>query len=251
MLSIAGKELRSLFVSPLAWTVLAVAQVVLAYMFLIQFESFVEWQPRLSSLPNAPGGLTVWVVAPLFNAAGFVMMIIVPLLTMRLVSEELRSGTFTLLLSAPRSMTEVVLGKFLGLVAFLCMIIALVLTMCLLLLLGGNLDLGLLASCLLGLFLLTASIASAGLYMSTLTHQPVAAATSTFGLLLVLWIIDFGGAGNEARSSALFAYLSISNHVNGFFRGVFDSRDIIYYLLFMTTFLTLSVRRLDGIRLQR
>ncbi len=251
MLSIAAKELRSLFVSPLAWTVLAVVQVVLAYMFLIQLESFVEWQPRLLSIPNAPGGLTVWVVAPLFNTAGFMMMIIVPLLAMRLVSEELRSGTFTLLLSAPRTMTELVLGKFLGLIAFLCTVIGLVLAMALLLLLGGSLDLGLIASCVLGLFLLTASIASAALYMSTLTQQPVAAATSTLGLLIILWIIDFAGMGDESRSSALFAYLSISNHVNAFFRGVFDSRDFVYYLLFIVTFLTLAVRRLDGMRLQR
>lgn len=251
MLSIAAKELRSLFVSPLAWTALAVVQIVLAYLFLVQLESYVDWQPRLLSAPNIPGGLTVWVVAPLFNAAGFMMMILVPLFTMRLVSEELRSGTMTLLLSAPRSMTELVGGKFLGLLAFLCAAMGLVLAMSLLLLLGGSLDFGLLASCLLGLFLLTASIASAGLYMSTLTQQPVAAATSTFGLLLVLWIIDYGGAAGGSHSSVLFAYLSISNHVNAFFRGVFDSRDLIYYLLFTATFLTLSVRRLDAIRLQR
>lgn len=250
MLSIAGRELRSMFLSPLAWTVLAAVQVVLAYVFLIQLESFLEWQPRLASIPNGPG-LTALVVAPLFNAAGAVMMMVVPLLTMRLVSDELRSGTFTLLLSAPRSMTEVVLGKFIGVVVFLCVVLALLLFMSLLLLLGGNLDLGLLASCLLGLFLLLLSFASAGLYMSTLTQQPVAAAASTFGLLLLLWLIDFAGAGSEARSSALFAYLSLSNHVNAFFRGVFDSRDIIYYLLFTTTFLALSVRRLDGLRLQR
>ncbi len=251
MLSIAERELRSLFVSPLAWTILAVVQIVLAYMYLIQLESFMQWQPRLSSVPNAPGGITVWVVAPVFNAAGFMMMVIAPLLTMRLVSEELRSGTFTLLLSAPRSMTEIVLGKFLGLFLFLSLVVVLVLTMCLLLLLGGNLDFGLLASCVLGLLLLTAGIVSAGLFMSTLTQQPVAAAASTFGLLFVLWIIDYAGVGDEARSSALFAYLSISNHVNAFFRGVFDSRDVIYYLLFVTIFLTLSVKRLDGIRLQR
>lgn len=251
MLSIAEKELRTLFLSPLAWTVLAVLQGVLAYIFLIQLESFMEWQPRLLSTPSATGGLTAWVVAPLFNAAGLMMMITVPLLTMRLVSEELRSGTFTLLLSSPRSMTEVVLGKFLGLVIFLCVALVLLLATCLLLLLGGSLDLGLLASCLLGLFLLTASIASAGLYMSTLTQQPVAAAISTYGLLLVLWIIDFGGVGDQSRSSVLFGYLSISNHVNAFFRGVFDTRDIVFYLLFMSVFLALSVRRLDGLRLQR
>lgn len=250
MLSIAAKELRSLFLSPLAWTVLAVVQIVLAYLFLIQLESFLEWQPRLASVTNAPG-LTALVVAPLFNTAGSIMMMVVPLLTMRLVSEELRSGTFTLLLSAPRSMTEVVLGKFMGVVVFLCMVLALLLIMSLLLLLGGDLDLGLLAACMLGLFLLLLSFASAGLYMSTLTQQPAAAAASSFGLLLLLWVIDFAGAGSESRSSTLFAYLSISNHVNAFFRGVFDTRDVVYYLLFMTAFLALSVRRLDGLRLQR
>lgn len=247
MLSIAAKELRTLFFSPLAWTVLAVVQALLAYMFLIRIESFLELQPRLLSLSNAPG-LTALVVAPIFNDACRVMLLVVPLLTMRLVSEELRTGTFTLLLSAPRSMTEVVLGKFAGTVVFLSVVMALLLIMSLLLLLGGGLDFGLLASCMLGLFLLLASFASVGLFMSTLTLQPAAAAVSTFGLLLLLWIIDFSGGASGADT--LFAYLSISNHVNAFFRGVFDSRDVIYYLLLITIFLALSVRRLDGLRLQ-
>lgn len=249
MLSIAAKELRSLFFSPMAWTVLAIVQGILAYMFLIRIESYLELQPRLASIASAPG-LTALVVAPIFNDAARVMMLVVPLLTMRLVSEELRSGTLTLLLSAPRSMTEVVLGKFVGIIAFLSAVLALLLFMSLLLLLGGGLDFGLLASCLLGLFLLLASFASAGLFLSTLTQQPAAAAISTFGLLLLLWIIDFAGAGGQSGPDTLFSYLSISNHVNAFFRGVFDSRDIVYYLLFITVFLALSIRRLDGIRLQ-
>lgn len=249
MLTIAGRELRGLFLSPLAWTVLAVTQAVLAYVFLIQLETFLEWQPRLPGVPNAPG-MTALVVAPLFQTAATVMMVIVPLLTMRLVSEERRSGTFTLLLSSPCTMTDVVLGKFLAVVGFLCLFLALLLCMPLLLLIGGSLDFGLLAACLLGLFLLLASFAAAGLYMSTLTTQPMVAAVSSFGLILLLWVIDFAGAGDQVRSSELFSYLSLSNHLNAFMRGVFDTRDVVYYLLFIVTFLTLSVRRLDGLRLQ-
>ena len=248
MLNIAAKELRSLFLSPLAWIVLAVVQVLLAYVFLIQIESFLEWAPGLASVPNAPG-LTSLVVAPLFDFARKVLMVVVPLLTMRLVSEELRTGTLTLLLSAPRSMVEIVLGKFIGVVVFLCAVPLLLLCTSLLLLIGGNLDFGLLAACLLGLILLTASIASAGLYMSTLTQQPAVAAILTLGLILLLSMLDYAGAAGETGSSTLFAYLSISNHANAFFRGVFDSRDIVYHLLFILTFLTLSVRRLDGMRL--
>ncbi len=249
MLIIAGRELRSLFLSPLAWTVLAVVQAVLAYVFLIQIETFLHWQPRLSAIPNAPG-LTALVVAPLFKTAGSVLMVIAPLLTMRLISEEIRSGTFTLLLSAPRSVVEIVLGKFIAVLTFFCFAILLVLIMPLLLLLGGSLDLGLLAACILALFLLLASFSAAGLYMSALTPQPIVAAVSTFGLLFLLWILDWAGAAGEDRASALFSYLSISTHANSLLRGVFDTRDIAYFLLFIGGFLALAVKRLDSLRLQ-
>lgn len=249
MLVIAGRELRGLFLSPLAWTVLAVVQVVLAYIFLIRIEAFVQLQPRLPAIPDAPG-LTALVVAPLFKTAGWVLMMVAPLLTMRLVSEEVRSGTFTLLLSSPRTVTEIVAGKYVAMIAFFCVAIALVLLMPLLLLLGGSLDFGLLAACTLALFLLLASFSAAGLYMSSLTSQPAVAAVSTFGLLLLLWILDWAGAIGDSNASALFSYLSISSHANALLRGVFDSRDLAYYALFILSFLALTVRRLDGIRIQ-
>lgn len=247
MLVIAGRELRSLFMSPLAWTVLAVVQVVLAYIFLIRIEAFVQLQPRLPAIPNAPG-LTALVVAPLFKTAGGILMMVAPLLTMRLISEEIRSGTFTLLLSSPRTVTEIVTGKYIAMVAFFCVAVVMVTLMPLLLLLGGNLDYGLLAACVLALFLLLASFSAAGLYMSSLTSQPVVAAVSTFGLLLLLWILDWAGAGGDSDASALFSYLSISGHANALLRGVFDTRDLAYYALFILSFLALSVRRLDGMR---
>lgn len=249
MLVIAGRELRSLFTSPLAWTVLAIVEVVLAYTFLVRLETFVQLQPRLPAIPNAPG-LTALVVAPLFKTAGGVLMTVAPVLTMRLVSEEIRSGTFTLLLSSPRTVTEIVAGKYIAMVAFSCVAIALVLLMPLLLLFGGSLDFGLLAACTLALFLLLASFTAAGLYMSSLTSQPTVAAVSTLGLLLLLWILDWAGASSDSNTGVLFSYLSISSHANALLRGVFDTGDLAYYALFIVSFLALAVRRIDGMRTQ-
>jgi ABC-2 type transport system permease protein len=247
-LTIAGRELRSLFLSPLAWAILAVVQLLLAYLYLVQIEAFMLLQPRLLGLEGAPG-LTDIVVAPLLGNTAVILLLVVPLLTMRLVSEEYRNRTLSLLLSAPVSMTDIVLGKYLGLLGFLFLMLGMIALMPLALLAGGSLDLGKLAAGLLGLALLLASFAAAGLFMSTLTAQPTVAAISTFGLLLLLWIIDWAGsAGTQA--SELFSYLSLVRHYESLLSGLFNSADVAYYALFTLTFLVLSIRRLDAQRLQ-
>ena len=249
ILSIAGRELRSLFLSPLAWVVMAVVQVVLGWIFLVQLEFFMQVQPRLASIPGAPG-LTELVAARLISTAGFVLLLVVPLLTMRLISEERRARTLPLLLSAPLSMTEIVLGKYLGILGFFACMLLLIALMPLTLLSGGTLDFGLLAAALLGLALLVASFAAAGLFMSTLTAQPAVAAVSTFGLLLLLWIMDIAGSSGSNEASSLFSHLSLLTHFDAFLRGVFDTKDVAYFLIFIATFIALSIRRLDAYRLQ-
>jgi ABC-2 type transport system permease protein len=247
ILAIAGRELRSLFLSPLAWTLLAVVQFVLAWMFSAQVDFFLQIQARLAGMPGAPG-VTEVVVAPLFGNAAFVLLLIVPLVTMRLVSDELRNRTLALLFSAPVSMTEIVLGKYLGVLGFLTLMLALIALMPLSLLLAGTLDPGLVAAGLLGLFLLLAAFAAVGLFMSTLTSQPTIAAVAGFGALLLLWIIDWGaGTGGD---DSLLTHLSMLRHYEPLLRGAFSSADVIYYLLVIVTFLALSIRRLDSYRLQ-
>ena len=182
--TLAGLELRRLFLSPLAWSVLAVLQFILAWLFLAQIELFMQWQPRLEGL-ESPRGVTDIVAAPLLGNAAVLLLLVVPLLTMRLVSDERRSKTLSLLLSAPVSMTEIVLGKYLGLLAFLLFMIGLLAAMPLSLLLGAQLDLGMLAAGVLGLTLLVASFAALGLFMSAMSAQPTVAAIGTFGALLI------------------------------------------------------------------
>ena len=248
--TLARRELRSLFLSPLAWAILAIVQIILAYLFLSQLQEFLLIQHKLATIENAPG-ITELVIVPLYGSAAFVMMLITPLLTMRLISEERRNKSLALLISAPISMTEIIIGKYLGILSFAAIMIAMITLMPLSLYFAGTLDGGLLFTIVLGISLLIAAFISLGLYMSSLTAQPTIAAMSTFGMLLMLWIIDWAGGKANETASGLLEYLSMLRHFEAFTKGVFNSSDFIYYLLFISLFLILSVRRLDGDRLQR
>ena len=245
--TIAGRELRSLFLSPLAWVILAVVQGLCAYFFLLYVDLFMQLQPRFAAVPNGPG-ITDIIVAPLYSTAATVLLLVVPLLTMRLVSEERRSQTLSLLISAPVSMTEIILGKFVGVFSFVLIILMLVAFMPLSLLAGGSLDVGLWFSGLIGLILLLATFCSIGLFISTLTTQPTVAAIGSFGILLLLWILNL--AGTTGSNSELFSYLSMLSHYQPLLQGIFSSVDIVYYLLLTGLCLILSVHRLDADRLQ-
>jgi len=248
ILTIAWRELRNLFLSPLAWCVLAVVQLIHSWWFAVSLDYFLRLAPAMAQSPNARG-VTESVGGSLFGVATFVMLLVIPLLSMRLVAEERRNGTLALLLSAPVSMTDIVLGKYLGLMIFLFVMVLLTTLMPLSLELGTHLDYGRLAGGVLGLTLLVGAFASAGLYMSTLTRQPVVAAVSGFGLLLFLWIINAFAKGDN-RFTGMLHYLSLIDHYDALMRGAFNSSDAVYYLLFIVAFLVFSVRRLDGYRLQ-
>ncbi|TDY04121.1 ABC transporter permease subunit [Thiohalophilus thiocyanatoxydans] len=248
--TLAQRELRTLFLSPLAWSILAVMQFILAYLFLTSLNDFINLQPRLQNLESPPGA-TELVVAQVYGSAAFIFMMVVPLLTMRVISEERRNRSIALLFSAPLSMTEIVLGKYLGLLGFLLLACLMISLMPLSLLFAGPLDLGLLLAMFLALFLLSACFAAIGLFLSTLTLQPTIAAISTFGALLLLWIIDWAGdQAGDIDASGVLEYLSILRHFEPLSRGLFSSTDILYFLLFITVFLVLSIRRLDADRLQ-
>lgn len=243
ILSIAWRELKSLFLSPLAWAILVVVQILLAFLFLGNIEGYLLLQPQLLAMRDSPG-VTELVVGKQLGSAAIVLLLVMPLLTMRLISEERRNRTLSLLFSAPLSMSEIILGKYLGMMAFVGVLLALIALMPLSLLGSASLDPGIVAAGLLGLALLLGSFAAVGLFTSTLTQYPAVAASSAFGVLLLFWLLDWSGDENS-----LLAYLSLLNHYEPFLRGVFDSTDAAYYLLFIVTFLVLSIRRLDADRL--
>jgi len=248
ILTIAKREFRSLFLSPLAWVILAVIQIILAWSFFTSIDVFFSIQHELTTLKNAPG-VTDLVATPLFEFSSIILLMIMPLLTMRLISEEKRNKTITLLLSAPVSITEIVLGKYLGLLFFISIMLLLILLMPLSLSVGTELDFTKLFFGAFGLFLMLAAFSAAGLYLSSLTDNPMIAAISTFGLLLLLWMINVNSASTTDSSNVL-SYLSLHTHFTAMQRGILNSSDIAYFLLFICGFIILSIRQLETQRLQ-
>jgi len=246
-LAIAISEFKRLFNSPLAWSVLAILQFILALMYLMFIEEFIAVvQPATATMDNPPG-VTDVIVSPIYLWAGIIMLGVMPIMTMRSFAEERMNKTLTLLLSSPLSSWQIVLGKFLGIVFFILLVVAMISLMPLALGLGTHPDWGKILASSLGLFLLLSSFAAAGLYLSSLTSQPIIAAVSSFGLLLLLVVLYLLGS-SQSNSSELFIYLSHFSHFLPFLDGVFDTSDMVYYLLFIITFLVLTVRRLDNDR---
>ena len=238
--TIAYRELRNLFLSPLAWIVLGIAQVIFGMIFSSVMSDYG------TSKGEQVSGITAYILQPMFGLAPFVLVIVVPLLTMRLIAEERRNHTLVLLVSAPISMAEIVLGKFLGVLLYLLILSALLIVMALSLLFGGTLDFGLLFSSLLGLVLLLCSFTAIGIFMSTLTKSPTLAAIGSFGMLFLLWM--FALSANIYGDNVL-SYLSIIEHYVPFIQGLFSTRDLIYFLVITAVFLVFSIRRLNMDRL--
>jgi ABC-2 type transport system permease protein len=244
ILTIAHKEFRSLFATPSTWLILGALQFIFAWFFLARLDAFLQVQTQLAQLANAPGA-TLAVAAPLFSTVALIMMMLVPIFTMRLIAEERRNRTLTLLMTAPVSSTQIVLGKFIGLLLFLLLTIAGCVLMVLALAAGTQLDKGLLLANALGLLLLAASYAALGLYISALTAQPMVAAIGGLAALFGLWLFEIGAADNDI----LWRAFAPTHHFQSFNSGLLNSGDLAFFLLFSAAFLLLTIRRLHNNRI--
>ena len=242
--TIATKEFRGFFSAPSTWMILGALQFIFAWFFLARIDAFMLVQAQLAQIANAPGA-TLAVVTPLFGTIALIMMLLVPLFTMRLLAEERRNQTLTLLMTAPISSSHIVLGKFVGLLSFLLLIIAEYALMVLTLAVGTQLDFGLLLSNILGLLLLTTCYAAFGLYISTLTSQPLVAAITALAALFGLWLVDF----STIDSGIAWRAFAPTSHFQNFNVGLLHSNDMVFFLLFSVTFLLLAIRRLNNNRI--
>ena len=205
-------------------------------------------QPMLKAAQSS-FGITAYVAAPTFKSAALMLLLMTPLLSMRSFADERRLGTLSLLLSSPVSMRALVLGKYLGLLGFMLLMVTGISLMPLSLALGGPLDVGLLAACVLALSLLAAAFSAAGVFVSSLCRQPATAALGTLIALIGLWVLDTSARAPGSASSAVIEYLSLTRHLDALMRGVFSSADVGYFVLLTIALLGLTVHRMDGLRL--
>ncbi len=246
IISIARKELKSMFASPMGWVILALLMFAFGTYYLNGVNNYFEVMSG-AIRPAERVGVTQFVGQGVYGLASFIMLFAVPLLSMRLISEERRNQTLPFLFSAPLSIIEIVVGKFVGLVTFLSILILYIAVMLSTLNLWSDIDFGYIVANSIGLFLLLASFSALGLYFSSLTSQPVVAAIFSFIALFVLMILDRFFAGDP---SSIMAQLSFMKHFQSFSGGLIDTADIVYFLLFILTFLILTIRRLDADRLR-
>ena len=230
-LALARREINAAFLSLLAWIVLAV--------FLI-FSGFFFW--LFASRTHEASLLdTVGIIS-------FFFLVATPLLTMRLLSEEYRSGTIETLMTAPVTEWQVILGKFIGALAFYAAMLLPTLAYAAILLALGKPDVGVMFSSYLGLVAMGCEFIALGLFCSTVTHNQIVAAVFALVLLLVLWVIGAVGDFLPAALRSSVEYLGTMPHLNAFSAGRVAFRDLFYFFSLTVFWLFLSVRVLESKR---
>jgi len=245
---IAKTELQTLFYSPIAWLILIVFTIQASISFTNVYEAHVTANELGRNLANISMGLFADPYRGFFTQIQQYLYLYIPLLTMGLMSRELSSGSIKLLYSSPVTNSQIILGKYLSMVIYA---LGLSLIMFVFILYSGltvqNFDFPGVLSGLLGLFLLICAYASIGLFMSSLTSYQVVAAIGTFALLAVLNMV--GGLWQDiALIRDITYWLSIGGRANEFIRGLICSEDVLYFLIVVALFLTLSILRLKANR---
>ncbi len=227
---ILKRELRSYFTSPLAYVILVVFQVLSAMFFFLNLKGFLQLQfdPNFQLLREQLN-LNNAIVVPYFHTLSIVLLFIIPLITMRLITDERKSHTAELLFTSPINLSSIILGKYLAALILLIIMLLLSSLNILVLTVHGNPDLGYVISSYLGLFFLGASFLSIGLFASSLSDSQLVAPVIAFGILLFLWL---AGASSDTETS-IFGYLSLINHFNNFGKGIIDLKDLTYYISVM------------------
>lgn len=240
---VTQNEFKRVWYSPVAWILFAVSLFVLGLLLLILLSNFYgDIQHKLVHLERAPG-LTDLVIAPYLFWVGIIGALIVPLFAVRSFTEERNCGANLLLVSAPISNFEIVMGKYFTLVLLTVLYLLICSSFALVLGYFTPIDYGKIAAACLSVFLFISSFNAAALYIANLTSTPIVATAGILGLLLVFVMLYMSGSA-AASSSELFLYLSNIAHFAGMISGSVDTIDIAYFILFAILFLSLSVRKL-------
>jgi ABC-2 type transport system permease protein len=243
---IARHEWRRLAVQPFAWMLAALVVALMAWQYLLSLQAFVQLAPKIGGLREAPG-VTDLVAIPLLRSFSNLLMLVVPLVTMRTIAGERRSGSLALLLAGGVGNARIVVGKFFGALGLVAVLILLVAAMPLALGFGTALDYGRLAAAVLGLMLFASALTAIGVLASAWSPQPALAAAAAFAIASLLAIVD-AGARLQGIDNTGINYLALPTHVEPFFRGLVASVDIVYFLLITVVALALAARKLDRLR---
>ena len=240
-LSILKKELRLYFQSPIAYIIITIFLALSAFFFYTDLIYF-----NLTNTGGA-GSLTLGLWQYFFQDMRYILLLVIPLLTMRLFAEEIKLGTIELLFTYPVRDIEILAGKFLASSCLFTLMLAFTLSYPLFLtIIWKSVEPKSLFAGYLGLFLLGTSFIACGTFISSLTENQVVAAIGTLGVLILFWFLTWNEAVAEPRLMEILLRLSLFDRSYNFFRGVIDTRDIIFFILFIIFFLFLTLQALNS-----
>jgi len=247
---ILNRELKSYFSSLTVYVVILMFLLMTGYFFynLLATFSIVSFQAQADPMLARQYQLlniNETVIRPLFGSISIILLMMMPLLTMRLLAEEKKTGTIELLLTFPVNDIDVVLGKFLACLVVLLAMISLTVTYPILIIFLGEPEVIPIVTGYLGLVLLGTAAISLGIFTSSLTENQIVSVSISFGMLFFFWLISYSAPLVSAGLGQVLSYLSINEHIASMSKGVLDSEDIIYYLCFIVLFLFFTLRSLE------
>lgn len=249
MWTIAWKDYKTYFTSPIAYIVIAGFLVIMGWMFFFNLSHFNLQSMQYKQFGMGKGtSLTDGIIRPLYGNMNVIFLFLVPFITMRLFAEERKLQTIQLLMTSPITLMEMVLGKFFS--AFLLVFTMLSATMVypIILYVFGNPDLGPILTSYLGTLFLASCYLSIGVLFSAMTENQIVAGALTFAAGLFLWLVNWASQSAGPVFSDIFDYLSLIQHYNNFSQGIIDTSDCIFYVSFIGLGLFFTHRVLDSYR---
>ncbi len=249
VLLICQKELKSYFASPIAYAVMALFGLIFGFAFYTATKQMMQMTFQ-AQMMGGPQNMNVneQVIRPLLGFAGTIALFLIPMITMRLVAEEKRTGTIELLLTSPVTDLEIILGKWLGAMALYTCVLGMSVINVALLFLWGKPDLKPVLVAYLGLLLQGGCLLAIGTFVSTLTRNQIVAGGVTFFVSLLLWLLSWYTAFDSSATAQVISYLSIVTHMENFTKGVLSSKDVVFYLSLIFFSLFLTTRSMESLR---
>lgn len=242
--AIFKKEIKSYFISPVAYVVILIFSFLSGFIFyaILIWYSLSSTRYPSEYYPYFSFSPTKLILQPLFHNMAVTSLFILPLLTMRLFSDEKRIDTIELLFTYPFKDSDIYIGKFLSCISIFFIMILIPGIYILILEKWVNFEKSVLLNSYIGLFLLGASFISIGIFISSLTESQIVSAILTFGISLLFWIIGWLSEIAGPKFSGFFSFISLYDHFENFPKGILDTRDIIFYLTITVFFSFLTLR---------
>jgi ABC-2 type transport system permease protein len=250
ILAIWQREMKSYFVSPIAYVVLTVFLFLSGLFFFGNLTEVVQYTMTMAQLGQGTEPIDVprYVIQSLFRTTCVILLFLVPMLTMGLFSEEKRRGTIELLLTTPVGNFQAIIGKYLASLTFLLILFLSSGITISPLFIYSRPDWRPILAGYLGMFLYGAALLALGLFISTLTENQIVAVVVAFGVSLVLWLVSVFASSAVGATKSVINYLSVISHLDDFINGVIDTSHVIYYVTFAFVGLFLAYRSLESMR---